>query len=50
MLVERQTRYVMLINLASKYTETVINLLIRHAWKLPNELYQSLTSIHQLHG
>ena len=42
-LVERQTRYVMLVKLASKDTETVVNALIRHACKLPDELYQSLT-------
>ena len=42
-LVERQTRYVMLVKLASKDTKTVINALIRNARKLPDELYQSLT-------
>ena len=42
-LVERQTRYVMLVKVASKDTETVINALIRHARKLPQELYKSLT-------
>jgi IS30 family transposase len=42
-LVERQTRYVMLVKVASKDTETVINALIQHARKLPQELYQSLT-------
>ncbi len=42
-LVERQTRYVMLVKVASKDTETVINALIKHAHKLPNELYKSLT-------
>jgi IS30 family transposase len=42
-LVERQTRYVMLVKVASKDTETVINALIKHARKLPDELYQSLT-------
>lgn len=42
-LVERQTRYVMLVKVASKDTETVINALIRHAHKLPQELYKSLT-------
>ena len=42
-LVERQTRYVMLVKIASKDSETVINALIRHACKLPQELYRSLT-------
>jgi transposase, IS30 family len=42
-LVERQTRYVMLVKIPSKDTETVINALIRHARKLPQELYKSLT-------
>lgn len=42
-LVERQTRYVMLVKLKSKDTETVISALIKHAKKLPNELYKSLT-------
>lgn len=42
-LVERHTRYVMLVKLASKDTETVINALIKNARQLPQELYQSLT-------
>jgi len=42
-LVERRTRYVMLVRVKSKDTETVINALIRHAHKLPRELYKSLT-------
>ena len=42
-LVERRTRYVMLAKADGKDTETVINALIRHAQKLPRELYQSLT-------
>lgn len=42
-LVERQTRYVMLVKVASKDSETVINALIKHARKLPQELYKSLT-------
>ena len=42
-LVERQTRYVMLVKVASKDTETVVNALIKHARKLPQELYKSLT-------
>jgi IS30 family transposase len=42
-LVERQTRYVMLVKVAGKDTETVINALIKNARKLPQELYKSLT-------
>ena len=42
-LVERHTRYVMLVKVDSKDTETVINALIKHAHSLPQELYQSLT-------
>ena len=42
-LVERHTRYVMLAKVASKDTETVVNALIKHAQKLPHELYRSLT-------
>jgi len=42
-LVERHTRYVMLAKVASRDTETVINALIKHAHKLPRELYKSLT-------
>lgn len=42
-LVERQTRYLMLVKTPSKDTETVINALIKHARKLPQELYKSLT-------
>ncbi len=42
-LVERHTRYVMLIRVKSKDTKTVINALIKHAHKLPRELYKSLT-------
>ena len=42
-LVERQSRYVMLAKVASKDTETVVNALIKHARKLPHELYHSLT-------
>ena len=41
--VERFTRYVMLVKVDSKDTETVINALIKHSHKLPQELYQSLT-------
>jgi len=42
-LVERQTRYVMLVKVTGKDTETVVSALIGHARKLPQELYQSLT-------
>jgi len=42
-LVERHTRYVMLVKLNGKDTETVINGLIKQAHKLPSELYKSLT-------
>ena len=42
-LVERHTRYVMLAKVEAKDTETVINALIKHAHKLPRELYKSLT-------
>jgi IS30 family transposase len=42
-LVERQTRYLMLVRVADKDSETVINALIKQAHKLPRELYKSLT-------
>src|SRR6202162_262117 len=42
-LVERHTRYAMLVKVNGKDTETVINALIKHAHKLPEELYKSLT-------
>ena len=42
-LVERQTRYVMLVKVAGKDTESVVNALIMNARKLPQELYKSLT-------
>ena len=42
-LVERHTRYVMLVKLNGKDTETVINALIKQSHKLPGELYKSLT-------
>ena len=42
-LVERHTRYCMLVKVPSKDTETVINALIKHAHTLPRELYKSLT-------
>jgi IS30 family transposase len=42
-LVERHTRYVMLVRVDRKDSETVINALIKQAHKLPRELYKSLT-------
>ena len=42
-LVERRTRYVMLVRAPRKDTETVVNALTKHAQKLPRELYKSLT-------
>lgn len=38
---DRQSRFVMLARVGKKDTETVINALIRHARKLPQELYRS---------
>ena len=42
-LVERHTRYVMLVKVADKRTDTVVSALIKQAKKLPTELYKSLT-------
>lgn len=42
-LVERQTRYVMLVKVSGKDTQTVVDALIKNARKLPQELYKSLT-------
>lgn len=42
-LVERQTRYLMLVKVPAKDTETVVRALIKHARQLPQELYKSLT-------
>ena len=42
-LVERTTRYVMLVRVKSIDTETVISALTKQAHKLPRELYKSLT-------
>ena len=42
-LVERQTRYLMLVRVPRKDTETVVKALIKQAHKLPRELYKSLT-------
>jgi len=42
-LVERHSRYVMLVKLSDRKTETVVDALIKHSKKLPDELYKSLT-------
>ena len=42
-LVERHTRYVMLVKVPNKETQTVVSALIKQAKKLPGELYKSLT-------
>jgi IS30 family transposase len=42
-LVERHSRYVILVKVANKNTKTVISALIKQSRKLPNELYKSLT-------
>jgi IS30 family transposase len=42
-LVERQTRYLMLVKVGAKDTETVVTALIKNARRLPHELYKSLT-------
>ncbi len=42
-LVERQSRYVMLVKVANKDTASVVSALIKQARKLPRQLYQSLT-------
>ena len=42
-LVERHSRYVMLLKVKNRATETVVNALIKNARRLPNELYTSLT-------
>jgi IS30 family transposase len=42
-LVERHTRYVMLVKIANKDTQMVVSALIKQAKRLPNELYKSLT-------
>lgn len=42
-LVERQTRFVMLVKVDGKDTETVVNALSKHVQKLPAELRRSLT-------
>jgi len=42
-LVERHTRYLMLVKLEGKDSQTVVDALIKNASKLPQELYKSLT-------
>jgi len=42
-LVERYSRFVMLVQVASRDSQTVTDKLIKHARKLPQELYRSLT-------
>ena len=42
-LVERQSRYVMMMKVANRDTQSVVAALIKHAHKLPGELYKSLT-------
>ena len=42
-LVERHTRYVMLMKVKNKDTESVVSALIKQSKKLPTELYKSLT-------
>lgn len=42
-LVERQTRYVMLVKIADRTTQTVVHALVNQARTLPQELYRSLT-------
>jgi IS30 family transposase len=42
-LVERHTRYVMLVRVPSRDTKTVVRALIKQAHTLPRELYKSLT-------
>ena len=43
MLVERRTRYVVLVKVAGEDTQTVINALIDNARRLPHERYKPLT-------
>lgn len=42
-LVERHSRYVMLVKVANKDTNSVVSALIKQSQKLPRELYRSLT-------
>jgi IS30 family transposase len=41
--VERHSRYVMLVKVANKDTESVVSALIKQSQRLPSELYRSLT-------
>jgi len=42
-LVERHSRYVMLIKIANKDTESVVSALIKQSQRFPSGLYRSLT-------
>ena len=42
-LVERHSRYVMLVKVANKDTESVVSALIKQSQRVPSELYRSLT-------
>ena len=42
-LVERHSRYVMMVKVANKDTESVVSALIKQSQRLPSELYRSLT-------
>ena len=42
-LVERHSRFVMLVKVANKDTESVVSALIKQSQRLPSELYRSLT-------
>jgi IS30 family transposase len=42
-LAERHSRYVMLVKVSDKKSDTVVKALIKHATRLPDELYKSLT-------
>src|SRR5882724_5173622 len=42
-LVERHSRYVMLVKVTNKDTESVVSALIKQSQRLPGELYRSLT-------
>jgi IS30 family transposase len=49
-LVERKTRYVMLAKVNNKDSETVINALVKHAHRLPKELYADAEAICEAVG
>jgi IS30 family transposase len=42
-LVRRHSRYVMLVKVGNKDTESVVSALIKQSQRLPSELYRSLT-------